>query len=615
MSHSPDGDASPESVRYRCLDYESYYAGDDFKLFEAQTSGARQVLPAISEPLLKACSEQFRALDEHAAIICQAEPFLTVPIEAVRELLAGLAAGGLLSPHQDIVDRIRRSSGPDHRVTIGVVGVPTCNRPAGLRRVLSSALDNAAAHGRTLEVIVADDSDEARQAENVSVLRDLIERYGVTAWYAGPGEKAAFARQLAAHCDVPFETVEVALKHAPGWPGAPGSNRNTLLLHTVGDAFLTLDDDMVIEVGRVPTSDDGLAFTSAGDPTESWFYADADATLRATEFLDEDFVGLHETLLGRNVGRLAAEWRGDGPFELDQMGSDFLTSLAPDGGIVTYTMAGVLGDSGLQESLPFFFVEGASRERLLGVEGGHRAAMASRQMARGVRRATISDAHFCMGANIGLDNRRLLPPFQTAARNEDGVFSGLVRRCLPNSYIGFLPRTVLHKPVVARQFPVERFDETVGDLEAAQALLHLVWSWPQPPGRSTARRRLVALGTFMLELGRLPDPEFEDRLREIWLTLCSSEAAYIEKALKAHGTKKPDTWPADLRRYLDTLVGRLEADAPVTLRELDGRAPEAARAHFQCFLRDFGALLLVWPDLIEGTRELRRAGCRLGRRL
>ena len=121
-------------------------------------------------------------------------------------------------------------------------------------------------------------------------------------------------------------------------------------------------------------------------------------------------------------------------------------------------MAGVLGDSGLKESLPFFFAEGPSLERLLSADGGHRGAMASRQMARAVLRTTVGDTQFCMGANIGLDNRRLLPPFQTAARNEDGIFSGLVRRCLPGSFIGFLPRTVLHAPVDPRQFPVDRFD-------------------------------------------------------------------------------------------------------------------------------------------------------------
>ncbi len=496
-----------------------------------------------------------------------------------------------------------------------MIGVPTCNRPGGLRRVVASAAENARRYGRQIEVVVADDSDEAHQSENLAVLDALGDQFGIDAWHAGPREKAEFARLLAEHAGVPVATANVALSHAPGWPGAPGANRNTLLLHAIGEPFLTLDDDMDLKVARLPEGDDGLALTSTGDPTQSWFYATPDATLAATEFVDEDFLGLHESLLGCNVGRLAAEWTGGRPLDLDQVSSHFLANLMPDGGAVTYTMAGVLGDSGLKESLPFFFADGPSLERLLSAHGGHRGAMASRQMARGVLRTTIGDSEFCMGANIGLDNRELLPPFQTAARNEDGIFSALVRGCIPSSFIGFLPRTVLHDPVVARQFPVERFQETVGVLEAADAILHLVWSWPQPPGRSTTRRRLVSLGAYLIDLGELEPPEFESRLRQIWLTLCSSEAAYIERALRKPGPNEPETWPIDLRRYLDTLIERLETDPPVTLRELEGSSPEAARARLQRFLREFGGLLCAWPDLVDAARELRAKDVRLGRRV
>ncbi len=119
--------------------------------------------------------------------------------------------------------------------------------------------------------------------------------------------------------------------------------------------------------------------------------------------------------------------------------------------------------------------------------------------------------------------------------------------------------------------------------------------------------------------------EFEDRLQQVWLTLCSSEAAYIERALRQHRTSQlaatspdrdvADAWSPDLRLYLDTLIERMDSDAPVSLRELEDCAPEAARGLLQRFLRDFGSLLCAWPDLVEGARELRERGIRLGRRL
>jgi hypothetical protein len=239
--------------------------------------------------------------------------------------------------------------------------------------------------------------------------------------------------------------------------------------------------------------------------------------------------------------------------------------------------------------------------------------MASRQIARGVQRTTVGDDDFCIGMNIGLDNRMLLPPFQTAARNEDGTFAVLVRLCIPGSFIGFLPSAIFHDPVVRRTFDVEHFEETIGVLQAADALQHLIASWPAPPTRSTPRHRLVSLGSFLVELGLLPAVEFEERLRHVWLMLCSSEAAYIERALRQHGNRPPEAWSADLRRYLDTLIQRLEADGPVAPRELLGHAPEAARGALQRFLADFGRLLSAWPDLVDAATLLRDRGVRLGR--
>src|SRR5947209_2601834 len=113
MTFSPDHEpmgAAPafdSQTRYRCLDFTTYYAGNDFQLIESPVTDVRQLLPAISQPLLKAC-DRFRTLDEHAQIICRSEPFREVPPEAVRELLIGLVSANLLVSHQDLAARTQR---------------------------------------------------------------------------------------------------------------------------------------------------------------------------------------------------------------------------------------------------------------------------------------------------------------------------------------------------------------------------------------------------------------------------------------------------------------------------------------------------------------------------
>src|SRR3954447_7319379 len=147
MTAIPATDMTNNQTRYRCLDYTAYYAGDDFQLIDSPVTGVRQVLPAITEPLLKACG-RFRPLDEHTRVICQIEAFRTVPPEAVRDLLTGLVSAGLLVPHQELAARLGRQAGPHRPARISVVGILTANRPDGLRRVVESTAEHVAEHGR-----------------------------------------------------------------------------------------------------------------------------------------------------------------------------------------------------------------------------------------------------------------------------------------------------------------------------------------------------------------------------------------------------------------------------------------------------------------------------------
>src|SRR5262249_53283405 len=160
-----------------------------------------------------------------------------------------------------------------------------------------------------------------------AALAELKQRFGFDVWYAGPDEKARYARQLAEHCDVPLDVVQAAVQQPVGWPGAPGANRNVLLLHTAGEAFLSLDDDMGCRLGRLPAGAEGLSLTSSGDPTEWWFYASPKAALAAIPPVDEDLLALHESLLGTNVGRLASAWRGSGHLDLNELSNNFLDNM------------------------------------------------------------------------------------------------------------------------------------------------------------------------------------------------------------------------------------------------------------------------------------------------
>ena len=102
------------------------------------------------------------------------------------------------------------------------------------------------------------------------MLRSLKQRYGVRIAYAGLEEKTAFAKKLSEVGDIPLEEIVswACLGDDQYGQRTYGANRNTLLLHTVGECILTSDDDVICQVAVSPGFKQGLALSSSGWPAE-----------------------------------------------------------------------------------------------------------------------------------------------------------------------------------------------------------------------------------------------------------------------------------------------------------------------------------------------------------
>ena len=67
--------------------------------------------------------------------------------------------------------------------------------------------------------------------------------------------------------------------------------------------FCSVDDDVVCRLSASPEkSSASLACRTDGDPYSRWLFADRDSALREARWLDDDFLALHEKMLGRDLG-------------------------------------------------------------------------------------------------------------------------------------------------------------------------------------------------------------------------------------------------------------------------------------------------------------------------
>src|SRR5690348_6964773 len=227
---------------------------------------------------LASLCQRFASLDDHAAQVALSKRIPRDEVPALRKLLGDAVRAGLLVSQTALVESLTRGA-PAERCRITTVAVPTRDRVASLARCLPTYVEDALAHGRALRWLVADDSADPNVGVSCrAVLGDLQARYRIEIAYAGVAEKRGFAEALAGEGLDP-EVLEFALFDPERIGYTPGANQNAILLETIGEGFLAVDDDTFGPLRRSPDAVAGLeiaavaptcwplsAASDAGDP-------------------------------------------------------------------------------------------------------------------------------------------------------------------------------------------------------------------------------------------------------------------------------------------------------------------------------------------------------------
>ena len=599
---------------YRCLGFERGVAHAGTEVVLADT-GRWACLPVETAELAVRCPD-FGSLEDHArrlARLSGGDP------AAIGRRLAEAAAAGVLVGRADLAARCRRAlaadppSEGDAAPRITSVGIITCDRPEALGRGLASYMDNCRTHGRTVEFVVCDDSRSPRaRPEHLELLRSLKTRYGARVAYAGAAEKDAFVRRLVDKGGVPEDVARFAF--GQGLPGPTiGGNTNALFLHAAGKVFFEADDDTVCRIAPHPARAAGeLGLCGARDPSDYWFFADRAAAESFAPGQTRDVLALHEELLGRRVADIA---RGVADLHVDDADPAVVERLERGGGVVRATFNGLLGDCAWgapfgfwRAPMGYLLMPDASHRRLVGSEASYRETCASRELVRVVPRPTLSDDTFGMSAFMAVDNRVVLPPRVPMGRGHDVIFTSMVWTCVPGSFIGHLPWTLLHAPAETRRFWSGEILRSASGFDSGKLFLACLHGWDGARAAGDERQRQRALGGHLREIGQLSLADFEHYVLGQQVRLTRGFVALAEAALDAH-EGEPAFWADDVRRYLDLLAQALmRPDYLTPLDLLDGRSPEQARALSRELVRQFGALLCWWPDMVDLARAWREDG-------
>jgi hypothetical protein len=486
--------------------------------------------------------------------------------------------------------------------------IPTKNRPSCLKRVLHSYLGNCRQFGRSVQVVIADDTDDAgMERQNAATVEETRVEFGMPVWRIRAEDRRKYVVALAAETGVDPATVAFALIKEETTPVSVGCMRNATLLHAAGSLLVSVDDDTVCRMGAVPNPRGGVCLSSALDPTEFWFYPDRITALEETSFVDGDFLAEHERILGKTADHIIEESGGPLNFDFSGGGPAAMLSGEISRWPVAVTSLGLLGDSGMADNSYFAIAGGESRSRLARVQSDGQELPASREIRRCVRQTTLNVGPFCMATNLGLDQRQLLPPFFPLFRNQDALFALTLRACSIKALFGFLPLTLAHLPEFPRR-PSGASSPASG-ITAPDAIGWMIshFQWPSAAGPGGAMREL---GQHLSDIGDSAPDEFRSFVGGVIRREIGSFLIVLDRLI---GAASADGSSAHLKERAAALRRDLTSIRSWRVLDFPDRSAEDGYAVLQRLCSRFGQLLQCWPELLQGALRLRARGITLGR--
>jgi hypothetical protein len=341
-----------------------------------------------------------------------------------------------------------------------------------------------------------------------------------------------------------------------------------------------------------------------------WFFADRQAAFDWARFVDEDLLGIHEQLLGKELCECVTSLNDIEVLNFDQLDGLSLRTFSGTSRVMA-SFTGLIGDSGAPIPAAYRELDDSSRERLLRSHTDYFLASKSRVVFRSVSRPRIGRLTNYNTTAMAFDNREVLPPFIPIARGEDHLFGHTLRYCFDGAMVGDLPWAILHAPSEVRIFLPGAAQESASGIQLAGLVWACITNRSFWPGVKDGPERMRAIGNYLMKLGALPLEEFEEIVRGRLWEIQSGQITSLERRLHSHAAP-PDYWVEDIHKQVEAL--RKAMTDPHYVVPLDLRLEcdmEEARHLSQQYVWKFGQLLQAWPEIVAAAKRLRSQGIRL----
>lgn|GEM_PF-2578896 len=480
--------------------------------------------------------------------------------------------------------------------------IPTCDRPAALRRCVSTLLSNLASYGRSPRILIADGSVTRNSpVDNQDVAASFKGKYSASVALIGHEERGHLIGELVS-AGLEEGVVQFALGGVPDLSiGCFGANRNFLLLMTSGEEFVSVDDDTEMSfasgsqfrLGSV--AEDSVKHGDLDPFMQVTVYHDRQSLQESVEFGPLDFIGAHESILGARVAEFS-------PFDERAIAARTADSPAESGRVVL-TLSGLAGDCGWGTPSQYLFISKESLEGLAISNEVYLESITSRDLVQLTTTLTLSQrTDYLMATAFAADNRTMLPPFIPVGRGEDSVFGRVVQNTQHDVWFGHLPHAIFHGPVGRRRFARGEIIRSAATTDLSSLMCAMVEqaTVKQFPTRGRdVPGSLRELGRSLSAFGAMSIRAFQECIRECRTRLSQHRLAFLEARLGSAGGLAP-SYVADLTTYIGRLrEGDKREEAGIPMEILYGREIDDALYWTRKVIAMYGELLSVWPDIVD----------------
>ncbi len=164
-----------------------------------------------------------------------------------------------------------------------------------------------------------------------------------------------------------------------------------------------------------------------------------------------------------------------------------------------------------------------------------------------------------------------------------------------NTFVSHIPLAIYHEMSNKSFFTEEDYTDTSAGfgIITVLAIEHL----RKNLGSKLNKISYQALGNQLVWLSQISDEDFLFFFHKIWLEYAGNAIADLEKKL-AENKRKPKYWARDTEEYIMRLEKQSlvpENSLPKELRK--NYSLDDAIKQYKCFFRDYGNLLINWPDI------------------